>query len=144
MNVSKVKMKISKMTASAAIATAFLKTLANKHRLLILCQLIEGEKSVGELEHRLGLRQSHLSQQLARLRKDGLVKTRRDSRTIFYDLESREAVLTLELLYGLFCGRGRTSRPSGLARAGARAKSRGQNGRPRVAAAMVRADNTRR
>jgi DNA-binding transcriptional ArsR family regulator len=112
-------MKVSKMQASAAAATGFLKTLANEHRLLILCQLIEGEKSVGALEQRLGLRQPHLSQHLARLRQDGLVRTRRHSRTIFYDLRSREAAEVIELLYKLFCGRrgatarGATRRPSG-------------------------------
>jgi ArsR family transcriptional regulator, virulence genes transcriptional regulator len=98
-------MKISKMQASAATATGFLKTLANEHRLLILCQLVEGEKSVGELERHLRLRQPHLSQHLARLRQDGLVRTRRDSRTIFYDLRSREAAEVIDLLYKLFCGR---------------------------------------
>jgi DNA-binding transcriptional ArsR family regulator len=97
------------MHASAAAASRFLKVLANQHRLLVLCQLVEGEKSVGELEQRLGLRQAHLSQQLARLRRDGLVRTRRDARTIFYDLDSTAAAQVLELLYKLFCATGSTT-----------------------------------
>ncbi len=107
---------LQEMQASAAAASRFLKVLANQHRLLVLCHLIEGEKSVGELEERLGLRQPHLSQQLARLRQDGLVRTRRDARTIFYDLDSAAAVEMLELLYKLFCAPGSTgagsTRPS--------------------------------
>lgn len=99
-------MNSSEMKASAASASGFLRSLANPHRLLILCQLVEGEKSVGQLEELLHLRQAHLSQLLARLRRDGLVKTRRDSRTIFYRLDSPEAVAVLEVLYGLFCDSG--------------------------------------
>ncbi len=109
-------MNLSKMHASAAAATGFLKALANEHRLLVLCQLIEGEKSVGELEARLGLRQPHLSQHLARLRRDELVRTRRDSRTIFYSLESRATAETIGLLYKLFCAPAGTSARRGRSR----------------------------
>ncbi|MDA8249508.1 MAG: metalloregulator ArsR/SmtB family transcription factor, partial [Rhodospirillales bacterium] len=75
----------------------------NEHRLLILCHLHRGETSVTELEERLGLRQAHLSQHLARLRGDGLVRARRESRSVHYSLGSREARLLVERLYELFC-----------------------------------------
>lgn len=91
------------MAEAAARTSAFLKTLANKHRLMILCQLVEGEKSVGELESLLGLRQPTLSQQLARLRAEGVVTTRRQAKMIYYALASDETKQVLELLYALFC-----------------------------------------
>lgn len=84
-------------------AAQFLKALANENRLLILCMLASGERSVTELEEGLDLRQPTLSQQLARLRADDLVTTRRDGKTIYYSLASNEAGKTLELMYGLFC-----------------------------------------
>ncbi len=98
-------MDATEMAESAARTSGFLKTLANEHRLLILCQLVEGEKSVGELEALLGLRQPTLSQQLARLRADGVVKTRRQAKMIYYSLASDETQRVLELLYRLFCER---------------------------------------
>jgi DNA-binding transcriptional ArsR family regulator len=81
----------------------FLRSMANSHRLLILSHLTHGERSVGALERELGMRQAHLSQQLARLRQDGLVHTRRDSRTIYYALRSPEAKQVIGLMYALFC-----------------------------------------
>jgi ArsR family transcriptional regulator, virulence genes transcriptional regulator len=108
-------MNLSKMRASAAAATGFLKSLANEHRLLVLCQLAQGEKSVGELQKRLGLRQAHLSQVLAHLRQSGLVRTRRESQTIYYQLDSGDAVATIELLYRLFCS-SRSRAPAARAR----------------------------
>ncbi len=84
-------------------ATALLKALANRHRLLLLCQLAQGEKSVGELAGLLQLREAAVSQQLALLRRDGLVTPRRDGQTIFYGLASREAARLLETLYATFC-----------------------------------------
>lgn len=92
------------MRAGACVASDFLRSLANEHRLLILCQLVDGEKSVGEMQARLNMRQPHLSQQLARLRADGLVRTRREAQTIYYELASDAAVDMLELLYKVFCG----------------------------------------
>lgn len=91
------------MLAGAAQAADFLKTLANENRLLILCHLSEGEMSVSELETALDLRQPTLSQQLARLRSDNMVGTRRDGKTIYYHLASDEVGQMLELMYGLFC-----------------------------------------
>jgi DNA-binding transcriptional ArsR family regulator len=84
-------------------AAQFLKALANENRLLILCMLGDGEKSVTELEQALDLRQPTLSQQLARLRADDLVATRREGKIIYYSLASNEAGKTLELMHGLFC-----------------------------------------
>lgn len=91
------------MLAGATEAADFLKALGNENRLLILCHLSEGEMSVSELETALGLRQPTLSQQLARLRSDELVDTRRDGKTIYYSLASDEVRKLLELMYNLFC-----------------------------------------
>lgn len=91
------------MLEGASQAADFLKALANENRLLILCHLSEGEMSVSELEDALNLRQPTLSQQLARLRADQLVDTRRDGKTIYYSLASDDVGKMLELMYGLFC-----------------------------------------
>lgn len=88
---------------SAKRASAFLKSLANENRLVILCALADGEKNVGELEGILGIRQPTLSQQLARLRADNMVATRRESKQIFYSLASEEAELVMGLVFELFC-----------------------------------------
>lgn len=94
---------LAAMARHARSAAQFLKALAHEQRLLILCHLTQGECSVGELEGRLAMRQAHLSQQLARLRQDGLVRTRRSSRTIFYRLASEDAQALLDVLYERFC-----------------------------------------
>ena len=91
---------------SAQRVSGFLKALANENRLVILCTLAEGEKNVGELENILGIRQPTLSQQLARLRADELVATRRDSKQIYYSIASKEAEQVIGLLYELFCAEG--------------------------------------
>lgn len=101
--------ELDAMTANAIMATQFLRCIANPHRLMVLCHLTHGEASVGQLERELGIRQAHLSQQLARLRQDGLVTTRRDSRTIYYALGSNAARETVGLVYRLFC-----TAPTGL------------------------------
>ena len=90
---------------NAKRASRFLKALANDNRLVILCSLADGEKNVGELEQILGIRQPTLSQQLARLRLDELVETRRDSRQIYYGLASNEAKQMIKLLNELFCSK---------------------------------------
>jgi ArsR family transcriptional regulator len=95
--------KAADMRGAAAAACGLLKTLSNETRLLILCHLVEGEKSVGELEQLLEARQPHVSQQLARLRADGLVSVRRDSRHIFYRIGSAEAERVLDTLHALYC-----------------------------------------
>lgn len=79
------------MLAAADRASELLKALANRHRLLMLCQLVEGERSVGELAELLGLRGSGVSQHLALLRKDGIVVARRDGQIIWYSIASPEA-----------------------------------------------------
>jgi len=94
---------LSRMAASAKRASDFLKALAHESRLIILCILAEGEKSVGELEEILNLRQPTVSQQLARLRSDGLVSTRRDGKTIYYKLASEEARTVIGAIYDMFC-----------------------------------------
>lgn len=93
----------SALEDKAEMASRLLKSLANERRLLILCHLIKGEKSVGELEKLVGLSQSALSQHLARLRKESLVSTRREAQTIFYSVASSEARTVLATLYELYC-----------------------------------------
>jgi DNA-binding transcriptional ArsR family regulator len=91
------------MAAKAREAAHFLKALAHESRLKILCLLCESEKSVGELEQVLALRQPTVSQQLARLRTDGLVTTRRDGKTIYYRLASDETRVIIEAVHKVFC-----------------------------------------
>lgn len=95
------------MAAKAEEAAELLKSLANRHRLLIVCQLIGGERSVGELAEFLGIRDSTVSQHLALLRKDGIVATRREGQTIYYAIGSAPARAILETLYGIYCAPGR-------------------------------------
>jgi ArsR family transcriptional regulator, virulence genes transcriptional regulator len=97
------RLDAEELQASARRASALLKAMANERRLLILCHLAMGEKSVGELETRVGLSQSALSQHLARLRRDGLVGTRRSAQTILYRLAGAEARAVIRTLHGLYC-----------------------------------------
>lgn len=92
------------MSAAAERASELLKSLANRHRLLIVCQLIDGERSVGELAAFLGIRDSTVSQHLALLRKDGIVAARRDGQTVWYSISSAPAREVLETLYRVYCG----------------------------------------
>ena len=98
------KIKSTQMREQAAVAEEMLKALANRHRLIILCQLIEGERPVGDLAKFLGLRDSTVSQHLALLRKDGLVETRREGQTIWYSLASEPVRRLVETLYEIYCG----------------------------------------
>jgi ArsR family transcriptional regulator, virulence genes transcriptional regulator len=93
-----------RLARNAKRAADLLKALAHENRLMILCILSQGEKSVSELEQMLSLRQPTVSQQLARLRADGLVTTRRDGKTIHYSLTSEEARVVLGAVYAVFCG----------------------------------------
>ena len=95
--------ELERMVDNAKRASDFLKALAHESRLVILCILAEGEKSVSELEHELNLRQPTVSQQLARLRADGLVSTRRDGKIIYYSLASDEARTIIAAIYDVFC-----------------------------------------
>ena len=97
-------MQLEELAPRAAEAEAFLKAMANRYRLMILCQLHQGEKSVTTLQGGVGLSQSALSQHLARLREDGLVKTRRESQTIYYSLATPNVSELIALLYRLYCG----------------------------------------
>ena len=106
MKVVDASMNVGKMAGNAHLASEFLKALAHESRLLILCLLTDGEKTVGELEELLERRQSTVSQQLARLRLDGLVSARREGTTIFYRLADERVQVVLEALYEAFCGRG--------------------------------------
>lgn len=92
------------MAGRAAEAAGYLKTLAHEGRLMILCHLGAGERSVGELEALLGIRQAAVSQMLARLRDEGLVTPRRDGKTIYYSLADQRTEQVIGLLYQLFCG----------------------------------------
>ncbi len=93
----------ARFEASAAAAANLLRTLANERRLLILCQLGEGELSVGALQARLGLSQSALSQHLALLREEGLVATRREGQMIHYRIVDPNAVRVIATLAEIFC-----------------------------------------
>lgn len=94
---------IPEVRASASRACAMLKVMANEDRLLLLCQLIQGARNVGELEALLGIRQPTLSQQLTVLREEGLVKTQRKGKYVIYSLASSEAVQIIQTLYSIYC-----------------------------------------
>ncbi len=96
-------MDIAELQDNATAASDLLKVMANESRLLILCNLIGGEKSVNELESLVGLRQSALSQHLAVLRRERLVKTRREAQFIYYSLDSHEAKTIMAALHQVFC-----------------------------------------
>lgn len=85
-------------------AAQLLASMANAKRLLVLCHLLEGERSVGDLATLAGLSQSALSQHLAKMRLQGLVRTRRDGQTIFYSMASSSVRAVLQTLYGIYCG----------------------------------------
>jgi ArsR family transcriptional regulator len=106
-------MNIDGFTVSAQAAASLLRALSNERRLMILCQLSTGEKTVSTLEPLVGLRQSALSQHLGKLRREGLVDTRRDGQHVYYRLTSSNALAVIETLASLFCpvpdGQGRTT-----------------------------------
>lgn len=93
----------ARLRASADAASQLLKVLANPDRLLLLCQLAEGERNVGELQAALGIAQPTLSQQLGVLRREGLVATRREGRQIHYRIASPAALALIQTLYRQFC-----------------------------------------
>ena len=95
--------ELKKMVRKARNASDFLKALAHETRLLLLCYLAERERSVTELESILSLRQPTVSQQLARLRLDGLVRTRRDGKTIYYSLADEKLHRVINVIYDIFC-----------------------------------------
>lgn len=91
------------MRKAASEAAAMLRALANEDRMLLLCQLSQGEKSVGELEELLDIHQPTLSQQLGVLRSEGLVNTRRDGKRIYYSIADEKVYALLDTMYGLYC-----------------------------------------
>jgi DNA-binding transcriptional ArsR family regulator len=103
MAVTNAGVDVDRMANSARAASEFLKALAHESRLMILCDLLEGEKSVAELEAFLSRRQSAVSQQLARLRLEGLVAARRDGKTIYYSIANDKVRAIIGVLYGAFC-----------------------------------------
>ncbi len=94
---------LDKMAANAVEASNFLKAISHEGRLMILCHLASGEKSVTELETLLSARQAAVSQQLSRLRLEGLVTPRRDGKTIYYSLADDRPKQIMEVVYELFC-----------------------------------------
>ncbi len=102
---AKPRLAADDMLVNAREASAFLKALAHETRLVILCLLIDGEKSVGEIEQRLKLRQAFISQQLARLRADDLVGARRDGKNVYYAIARPEVIEIIDSLYRAFCAR---------------------------------------
>jgi len=97
------RIRPEEMEAHAQDAAQLLKALANEHRLLILCHLAEGEKSVSELNEQVPLSQSALSQHLSVLRRDGLVETRREAQSIFYSLADGPATRVVATLHDIYC-----------------------------------------
>ena len=97
--------ELQRMWKNATAASDYLKALGNESRLLVLCLLCERERSVTELEQLLALRQPTVSQQLARLRLDGLVQTRRDGKAIYYSLADESTRRFIKLIYETFCHR---------------------------------------
>ena len=91
------------MRPGAQQACALMKVLSNPDRLMLLCELADGERNVGELEEALGIVQPTLSQQLAVLRSEGLVSTRRDGKNIYYQIASAQALAVMQVLYTQFC-----------------------------------------
>jgi DNA-binding transcriptional ArsR family regulator len=103
-------MNVEAVKSRAGEAADFLKSMANDRRLVVLCELVKGERTVGELEAVVGLSQSALSQHLARLRDAKVVKTRRESQTIHYSLANQGVKRLIDVLYDLYCRPARRGR----------------------------------
>lgn len=100
---AKVKMDPQRLRAAAGQAVGMLKVLGNQERLLLLCELSRGEMCVGDLEEQLGIRQPTLSQQLAVLRSQEAVETRRDGKNVYYRVSDPRLLEILKVLYRLYC-----------------------------------------
>ena len=98
-------MDIAELKQNAGKASDLLKVMANQARLMILCHLLDGEKNVQQLQGHVGLSQSALSQQLAILRGQDLVRTRREAQSVYYSLASEEAETQIGTLYQLYCSK---------------------------------------
>ena len=103
MTVSASTLDFSEMQDNAGKACGLLKAMANEARLMVLCQLIEGEKSVTELQDAIGLSQSAMSQHLAVLREQEIVSTRRDGQSVFYRISNDHALALMETLHREYC-----------------------------------------
>ena len=101
--VVKETMDLDLMQENASRAAELMKLLSHPHRLMILCELNQGECSVGDLAERIGINQSPLSQHLARMRHEGVVEARREAQTVFYSLAGEEIGAVISLLYSLYC-----------------------------------------
>ncbi len=117
------KINIAAMTEAAGQASLLLKSLAHPHRLMIVCQMMEAERSVGELAKALEVRDSTVSQHLALLRKDGIVTARRDGQTIWYAISSGPARGVVETVYAAFCPQKPTRRVPVRVKSGSRRAS---------------------
>lgn len=95
--------RMAELQDNARRAAGLLKAMSNSSRLVILCQLAEGERSVGELERAVGLSQSGISQHLAVLRRENVVKNRRERQTVYYSLATDEVVALMATLHTVFC-----------------------------------------
>ena len=109
-------MDLDLMQENASRASDLMKLLGHPHRLMILCELNQGECSVGELSERIGIAQSPLSQHLARMRHEGVVSSRREAQTVYYSLAGSEISAVISLLYELYCDP--SNRKGGIRKAG--------------------------
>lgn len=105
MPVTKANINLKKMQSSADDACRLMKVLANRDRMMLLCQISQGEMCVGELEEYLDIHQPTLSQQLTVLRNEELVNTRREGKQIYYSLSSRVALEVMNVLYQNYCSK---------------------------------------
>ncbi len=99
----KVAINPDEMRAAVEQASELMKALSNQHRLLILCRLIDGEQSVGQLAEFVGIRDSTASQHLALLRREGIIANRRDGQTVWYRIESHITRKVVNVLYAHYC-----------------------------------------
>lgn len=103
MQIQETNIELIRLQLASSKASRFLRALGNPSRLLLLCQLTRGEKNVNELEALTGVKQPTLSQQLAVLREEGLVNTRKDGKHVFYTIQSEAALAVMAVLYQHFC-----------------------------------------
>ena len=107
----KIAARMAELQENARHVAGMLKAMSNPARLVILCQLAEGERSVGELEEQVGLSQSGISQHLAVLRREHIVATRREKQTVFYSLAGADVATLMATLHKVFCKPARAARP---------------------------------
>ena len=104
MNLEDMKNSMSEMTSNAQGAAKMMRALGHENRLLTLCHLVEGEKTVSQIEELLNAKQAAVSQQLAILRAENLVTTRREGKAVYYSLADDRSRRILEVLYRIYCG----------------------------------------